>query len=198
MGPVIREQIFWPSSSASFDDVIEEAISKQIPLVIAVDTVVHLTERIYHKLNNSILRIIGCSDGNEASRPLIISSAHSVFQIGGRGATLIIENLRLHHTCFREHHKDIGAVVFGLNRSKIQVSNCELLSDYGFGVWAVQRAIVGLNSCRVRSVTRSGCVSFGRSSVYMNDCTVHDCLLHGVLFTIIYFHFYRAVIIIIQ
>jgi hypothetical protein len=190
-GSLLREQIFWPPSSAvhaSFDDAIEEAVSEQIPLVIAVNTVVHLTERIHHKLNSKILRIIGCSDGDKVSRPLIISSAHSVFETGGKGSSLIIENLRLHHTCFREHHKDIGGVIYGRDKSKIQATNCELLSDYGFGVWAVQKATVELNSCRVRSATRSGCVSFGKSSLSMNDCTVHNCHVHGVWFKIFYFY----------
>lgn len=179
----MMKKISWPSPPglySSFYAAVDDALMKQIPIVVAPNTVVHLSERIYHKLNAKTLKVIGCSDGCEDSRPLIVSSAHSLFQIGGRGATLIIENLRLRHTCFREHHKDIGAVVFSLNRSNTFIKDCELISDHGFGVWAVQRGKLKLSNCTVKSISRSGCVSFGLSSLSLEKSTVHDCKLHGV------------------
>ena len=174
--------VLWPSPGlhVTFYAAVEEALKLQVSLVIASKTVVHLPDRILHKENKSTLRIIGCVDDSEESRPLLISSGHSMFQVGGRGATLVVENLFLRHICFREHHKDIGGVFFALHKSKVEVINCNLESEYGFGVWAVQQAAVKLSNCKVSSASRSGCVSFGRSSLSMERCTVHDCSIHGV------------------
>ena len=175
--------VLWPSSHphVTFYEAVEEAVKSQIPLVIAPKTVVHLSERILLKENKSILRIVGFTDDDDVdTRPSIICSGHSIFQVGGRGATLIIENLCLKHTCFRDHHKDIGGVIFALHKAKVEAINCNLYSEYGFGVWAVQQAAVKLTNCKISSALRSGCVSFGRSSLYMDRCTVHDCGIHGV------------------
>jgi hypothetical protein len=175
-------QLSWPSteSNYSFEAAVDEAILKRVPLFLLANVVVNLTERILLKTNGTTLRILSNSDGDSDSRPLIISSAHSLFQVGGRGSKLILENLRLRHVCFRDENKDIGAALFCLHKSKIEAANCEILSDYGFGIWAVQRASVTLKNCRVSSTSRSGCVSFGRSNLHMESCTIHDCSIHGV------------------
>jgi Right handed beta helix region/WWE domain len=175
-------QLLWPSteSNYSFEAAVDDAILKKAPLFLVTNVVVNLTERILLKTNGTTLRIVGDSDCDSDSRPLIISSAHSLFQVGGRGSKLVLENLRLRHVCFREENKDIGAALFCLHKSKIEATNCEILSDYGFGIWAVQRASVTLISCRVSSTSRSGCVSFGRSNLHMESCTIHDCSIHGV------------------
>ena len=143
--------VLWPSSHphVTFYEAVEEAVKSQIPLVIAPKTVVHLSERILLKENKSILRIVGFTDDDDVdTRPSIICSGHSIFQVGGRGATLIIENLCLKHTCFRDHHKDIGGVIFALHKAKVEAINCNLYSEYGFGVWAVQQAAVKLTNCK--------------------------------------------------
>ena len=174
--------VSWPSTGlhSSFYAAVSDAISLQVPLVIAAKTVINLSERILLKENKTTLRIIGCSNSIGDDRPLIISSGHSIFQVGGRGATLIVENLRLKHTCYREHHKDIGSVFFALHKAKIEVKGCDMISENGFGVWAVQQAAVKLTNCKISSTLRSGCVSFGRSSLFMENCNVHDCKIHGV------------------
>lgn len=175
-------EVKWPAidPNTSFDEAIDDAISRQIPLLLSKNTIITLTERILLKTNGATLRVVGASDGEACSRPLIISSAHSLFQVGGRGATLILENLNLRHSCFRDEYKDIGAVVFCLHKAKVHITDCEILSDHGFGIWAVQRATVRLNNCAVSSSSRSGCVSFGRSSLSMIGCTIRDCKIHGV------------------
>jgi Right handed beta helix region/WWE domain len=175
-------EVKWPAldPNTTFDEAIDDAISRQVPLLISRNAIITLTERILLKTNGATLRVIGVSDGEACSRPLIISSAHSLFQVGGRGATLILENLNLRHSCFRDEYKDIGAVVFCLHKAKVHITDCEILSDHGFGIWAVQRATVRLNNCTVSSSSRSGCVSFGRSSLSMVGCTIRDCKIHGV------------------
>ena len=172
----------WPAidPTTTFDEAVDNAISRQVPLLIAKSTIITLTERILLKTNGATLRLVGVTDGDIDSRPTIISSAHSLFQVGGRGATLILANLILRHTCFREEYKDIGAVIFSLHKAKVHISDCEIHSDHGFGIWAVQRATVRLNNCVVISSSRSGCVSFGRSSLSMIGCTIRDCRIHGV------------------
>ena len=175
-------QLSWPSteSNDSFEAAVDEAILRSVPLFISAKVVVNLTERILLKTNGTTLRLVGDFDGDADSRPLIISSAHSLFQVGGRGSKLVLENLRLRHICFREESKDIGAALFCLHKSKVEATNCEILSEYGFGIWAVQRASVKLTKCRVSSTSRSGCVSFGRSNLHMESCSIHDCRIHGV------------------
>ena len=175
-------EVKWPAidPTATFDEAIDDAISRQVPLLISKNTIITLTERILLKTNGATLRVVGASDGEACSRPLIISSAHSLFQVGGRGATLILENLNMRHSCFRDEYKDIGAVVFCLHKAKVHITDCEILSDHGFGIWAVQRATVRLNNCTVSSSSRSGCVSFGRSSLSMIGCMIRDCKIHGV------------------
>lgn len=178
----VMHRLLWPSTgpSISFEDAVDDAILKKLPLFISSHTVINLTEGILLKTNGTTLHIVGLSDGVPDARPLIISSAHSIFQVGGRGAALIIENLRLRHTCHRDEHKDIGAVIFGLSKAKVQAYDCDILSDHGFGIWAVQRASIGLKDCTISSSSRSGCVSFGKSSLSMESCTVYDCSIHGV------------------
>jgi hypothetical protein len=175
-------EVKWPAldPNTTFDEAIDDAISRHVPLLISRNTIITLTDRILLKTNGATLRVIGVSNGDACSRPLIISSAHSLFQVGGRGATLILENLNLRHSCFRDEYKDIGAVVFCLHKAKVHITDCDILSDHGFGIWAVQRATVRLNNCTVSSSSRSGCVSFGRSSLSMVGCTIHDCKIHGV------------------
>lgn len=175
-------EVKWPAidPTTTFDEAIDDAISRQVPLLISKNVIITLTERILLKTNGATLRVVGTSDGEACSRPLIISSAHSLFQVGGRGATLILENLNLRHSCFRDEYKAIGAVVFCLHKAKVHITDCEILSDHGFGIWAVQRATVRLNNCTVSSSSRSGCVSFGRSSLSMIGCMIRDCKIHGV------------------
>ena len=175
-------EVHWPAvdPTITFDEAVDDAISRQVPLLIAKSTIITLTERILLKTNGATLRLVGVSGGDIDNRPTIISSAHSLFQVGGRGATLVLANLILRHTCFREEYKDIGAVIFSLHKAKVHVSDCEIHSDHGFGIWAVQRAMVRLNNCVVISSSRSGCVSFGRSSLSMIGCTIRDCRIHGV------------------
>ena len=175
-------EVHWPTidPAITFDEAVDNAISRQVPLLIAKSTIITLTERILLKTNGATLRLVGVSGGDIDSRPTIISSAHSLFQVGGRGATLILANLILRHTCFREEYKDIGAVIFSLHKAKVHISDCKIHSDHGFGIWAVQRALVRLDNCVVISSSRSGCVSFGRSSLSMIGCTIRDCRIHGV------------------
>lgn len=175
-------RLLWPSSvpSISFEDAVDDAILKKQPLFISSNSVINLSERIFLKTNGSLLHIVGLSDDIPDARPLIISSAHSIFQVGGRGAALKIENVRLRHTCHRDEHKDIGAVIFALNKARVEAVNCEMLSDHGFGIWAVQRASIHIKDSKISSSSRSGCVSFGKSSLSMEGCIVHDCSVHGV------------------
>ena len=178
----VMDRLLWPSTgpSISFEDAVDHAILKKQPLFISSNSVINLSERILLKTNGSMLHIVGLSDDTPDARPLIISSAHSIFQVGGRGAALKIENMRLRHTCHRHEYKDIGGVIFALHKAKVEAVNCEMLSDHGFGIWAVQRASISLTNCRISSSSRSGCVSFGKSSLSMEGCTVYDCSIHGV------------------
>ena len=182
---VIRMSVRWPSEETpaesreiSFLRALQMAIEHQVPLVIGEAVKLELSERIFHKLNSTLLHIIG--EGFMDTRPVLTSSGHSVFQCGGRRARLILDNIVIEHTCFREHHKDIGACIFGLNQSLITITNCQLRSHHGFAVWGVQRANISLESCDISSASRSGCVSFGRSCLSVAHCRIHHCRLHGV------------------
>ena len=186
---MVFSSVRWPSAAedeipdhheTSFLLALQKAIEHQVPLVIGEAVKLELTERIFHKLNSTLLHIVGEGSIDPDTRPIVTSCGHSVFQCGGRRARLILENIVIEHTCFREHHKEIGACIFGLNQSLITIKNCNLQSHHGFAVWGVQRANIELEQCDISSVSRSGCVSFGRSCLSISRCRVHHCRLHGV------------------
>lgn len=171
---------FWPSTIYNnFQELIENAITKNIAIKIKEDTHIKLDTTILIKNNSSKLKISGeCN--NNSNRPIITSSGHSIFQVGGRHTFLIIENIILNHVCYQKNQNDIGAVIFGLNLSNIQCNNCLLTSNHGFGIWAVQRSIIEINSCHIISTNRSGCVCFGKSNLLIKTSTISDCEVHNV------------------
>jgi hypothetical protein len=110
-----------------------------------------------------------------------IGNGYCIFQVSGRNSKLTLENISLHHRCHRVEKTEIGACVFAMHKSSIDISNCNLISDHGFSVWAVQNAKVSIrNKSVMTSYTRSGCVSFGQSEVTVIDSIIKDCYQHGL------------------
>lgn len=170
--------IIWPSESfCLFEDALAAALDSDRILHILAGSIVKLSSSFFHKTNSKSLKIIG-EAGEQL--PTIIGTGHSIFQIGGRHASLWLENLRLVHQCEKSDKRDIGAVIFALNLSKVNVVNCHMISTHGFGLWTVQRSIAWLHGCDITSTRRSGCVSFGRSQLTLIDCCVHDSKIHNI------------------
>ena len=90
----------------SFKDTCGDAISNNKIIEIDYGVVITIDYSIIIKNNRDRLIIRGKSnnndnDDNEIKRPTIIGSGHSVFQIGGRKTSLILENLIINHECNR-------------------------------------------------------------------------------------------------
>lgn len=163
----------------SFHDACDDAITNKKAIVISSNTTITITSNIIIKNNSNTLIIKGkCS--NDEDRPVIIGSGHSVFQVGGRKTSLVLDNITIIHTCDRDDKSDIGGCVFGLYKSNITINNCNLISNHGFSVWAVQQCMVSVSSSSICSKSRSGCVIFGKSNAIFDTVTIYDCKQHGL------------------
>ena len=89
------------ANDMSFNDTCDDAIINNKIIEIDYGVVIRIDYSIIIKNNRDRLIIRGKSnndnDDNEINRPTIIGSGHSVFQIGGRKTSLILENLIINH-----------------------------------------------------------------------------------------------------
>lgn len=174
--------IKWSNSSnvyESFHHACDDAINNNKIIEIDSNTIITIDNSIIIKNNSNTLIIKGISS-NDNDKPMIIGSGHSVFQIGGRKTSLIIDNVIINHTCNRNDKSDIGACVFGLYKSTININNCNLISTYGFSIWAVQQCSISVSNSNICSKSRSGCVIFGKSNSIFNNVSINDCKQHGI------------------
>jgi len=174
--------IKWSNGSniyESFHHACDDAINSNKIIEIDSNTVITIDNSIIIKNNSNTLIIKGISS-NDNDKPVIIGSGHSVFQIGGRKTSLIIDNVIINHTCNRSDKADIGACVFGLYKSTININNCNLTSNYGFSIWAVQQCSISVSNSNICSKSRSGCVIFGKSNSIFNNVSINDCKQHGI------------------
>jgi hypothetical protein len=180
--------IRWPNDSnnyETFHHACDDAIINNKTIEIDSNTCITIDNTILIKSNSKTLIIRGkCNHINNRNdnddRPVIIGSGHSVFQIGGRKTSLVIENVMIVHNCTRSDKADIGACVFGLYRSTISIDNCSLTSNFGFSVWAVQQCIISISNSHICSKSRSGCVIFGKSKATFNNVIIDGCKQHGL------------------
>ena len=129
---------------------------------------------------NNVLVKIGMLGDDIEHRPLITSSAHSVFKVAGRRSYLYLENIVINHTCCKIDQTLIGSCIFTMHHANIELHNCDLLSFYGFGLWAVQNSKVIIFKSSITSVSRSGIVMFGSSVLDMKVSTISNCRQHGI------------------
>jgi hypothetical protein len=134
-----------------------------------------LSENFIVKTKLVELKLVGI--GENVS---IESRGHSLIQCKGKNSNVYIENIELIHSYHNEDHKNIGAVVFAMHRSKVSLINCTLISKCGFALWCVQNTSVSLTDCYVSSKKRSGIVLFGNSKAYIYRCYIYGCAQHGV------------------
>jgi hypothetical protein len=167
-------------SVLAFSERVLGAIEGNQPIILAPREVVSIDTTILVKTNSAKLIISGPEEDDPLRRPRIIGTAHSIFQIGGRNTSLVLNNLELIHNCARDDHKDVGANVFGLNLASIELNNCRLISTHGFCLWAVQRSRIVARNCIMESSRRSGCVAFGKSRLELTDSRIENCGIHAV------------------
>jgi hypothetical protein len=171
--------LHWPSPQFdSFEQAVQEACNSGDTLVLREDSSVVISDTLTIKSSNCDLRICGDLNGNV--RPHIQGMGHCVLKLMGKRIKVTLENLTIQHSAHASQKSEIGGAIFCLNTSKISMRNCEITSDYGFGVWTVQRAKCYLYECTVSSVSRSGCVSFGHSTLIINSSMINNCGQHGV------------------
>lgn len=171
-------------SNLSFNDLCYEAIRLNEPIVITKQCHI-IIDMIFLKTNNTLLHIIGnygTTAANTDDRSTIECASHSIFKCGGKHATIHLENVKLLHTCKsqRDVKADVGSCVFGMHKSCIILSNCSLISQNGFAIWAVQRSKIICCDSLLVSINRSGCVVFGRSNIELKKCIFTDCNVHSV------------------
>ena len=102
------EVIQWKNHSNHYESFLSaciDAISNNKIIEIENNVVITIDYSIVMKSNSNRLIIRGIPDnGNPDHRPIIIGSGHSVFQIGGRKTTLVLENLVINHECNRYYY----------------------------------------------------------------------------------------------
>lgn len=169
--------------SYTFSECLQEAIKyKTSKIIIRHGTTILLHETIRLK-ENSLNIIIEAEEilGKSIEETTLHGNVYCLFQVCGRKTKLTIKNIKLHHSCYHENKTEIGACIFALHQSEVEICNCCLISDYGFAIWAVQRAKIRvIGNTVISSTSRSGCVCFGQSKVMITDSIVKDCKQHGI------------------
>ena len=162
----------WPAPDGL---AFAQALELHGDLTLEAGTVVHLTERLILK-GNRMYRVTGAPDGDCT----LFSSAHSLIQLAGRHARLELQNLKLQHTCNNPDKREVGSALFLLGRTQARLSNCEISSTKGFGLWMVQSSSCHLQNCTVRSCGRTGLACLGIGTLDIVDSTIEDCAVHGI------------------
>uniref|UniRef100_A0A7S2FXQ3 Right handed beta helix domain-containing protein n=1 Tax=Octactis speculum TaxID=3111310 RepID=A0A7S2FXQ3_9STRA len=110
----------------------------------------------------------------------IDGTGHSVFQLGGRRQRMSLTGVEIRHLCVSDDRREVGAAIFALGNSRVDLANCSVSSLRGYGVWIVQRGSVTAKHCLVSDCGRSGIVSFGDGSIVLDHCHVSRAAVHGV------------------
>lgn len=113
----------------------------------------------------------------------IVGDGHSLFRVsGGASMLLSLDGVDLVHcaSAARAQRHELGAAVFALGKARVQLHNCTVSSEAGFGIWMVQRSRVSASGCRIRDCGRSAVVSFNDARLRMSGCELSDAAQHGV------------------
>ena len=121
----------------------------------------------------SVLRVCnGTIEGN----------GHSIFQVSvNREGRLELCNVTLQHraSAEREEKRSRGAALYAY-KGFVELRDCNIRSEAGFGCWCVQKAKLRLIDCDVRETGRSTVVAFDASEVELQGTTVADAVQHAI------------------
>lgn len=113
---------------------------------------------------------------------MIVGDGHTLFRTNGNRQHLKLEGVRLVHcgSSTRLERRELGGAIFALGKSRVTLTNCNVTSHQGFGIWMVQRAKVDVDSSALLDCGRSGVVSFGQARLRLTNSTISGSRLHGV------------------
>jgi hypothetical protein len=178
--PESLNAVVWPSAEFdSFPTALAHSLKHDCRLILKAGSHTHLDEII--DIKNAAVVIVGETSGaSKADLPKIESTAHSIFQVSGKRSSLTLKNVKLLHSRSALCNRDNGAGVFCRNSSRAVLSNCDVFSTHGFGLWATQNSQLRVFQSSISSLRRSGVVIFGDALASLERCSVHDCAVHGV------------------
>lgn len=113
----------------------------------------------------------------------IVGDGHSLFRSSGGASTLLsLEKVDLLHcsSAARAQRHELGCAIFALGKARVELLNCTVSSEAGFGIWMVQRSRVTAHGCHIRECGRSAVVSFNSARLRMHGCVLSDARQHGV------------------
>lgn len=167
----------WPSEAAggSFAAACEAAVSSGRPLHLEDGCCARLSQTLHLRQNRDQLRIIG--EGNS----VIEGSGHSVFGLSGRHARLELCGVTLRHTAptVTGDGHDVGAALFMMGKSEVDLFEVTLSSTNGLGIWMVQSPRLRAQASSIQDCGRSGLAMFGAASAVLEGCVVNRCAVHG-------------------
>lgn len=176
--PQLQEgEVHWPSSRyRCFDEACEDAVLSKRPLRLESGVKAELRNTFTIKGNRDVLSIRSSRFG------YIESSAYSMFSLSGKHSILRLQGIYLNHTAKSEvgNGSDVGAAVFAMGHSRLELYDSEVTSSSGLGLWLVQSANLEAKTSRLSSCGRSGLAMFGHASALLQSCGIVNCAIHGL------------------
>jgi hypothetical protein len=123
---------------------------------------------------SDVLRVTGGS---------IVGDGHALFHVGGsRSGLLEIVDCELahRHSSLREEKRARGAAILVRGKGRLELRNCTISSQAGFGLWLVQKGRALVTQSTFTGSGRSTICAFENARIELQGCTILDAQPHAV------------------